>query len=163
MSPPEVLIEGVVFGESPRWHAGRLWFSDWGAHQVIALDPGGGHEAVVSVPSFPLCIDFLPDGRLLLVDSARRLLLRREPGWICADSEGAVWYADVGSRRCVRMREGGEVLDIVSLDRGAFACAQPGGRPASVRRRRALRRIPAPRRQRPGRRLPGPRTRGRTA
>lgn len=35
---------------------------------------------MVSVPSFPLCIDFLPDGRLLLVDSARRLLLRREPG-----------------------------------------------------------------------------------
>ena len=80
MSAPEVLMEGVVFDESPRWHAGRLWFSDWGAHQVIALDPGGGHEAVVSVPSFPLCIDFLPDGRLLLVDSARLLLLRREPG-----------------------------------------------------------------------------------
>lgn len=35
MSGPEVLIEGVVFGESPRWHDGRLWFSDCGAHQVI--------------------------------------------------------------------------------------------------------------------------------
>jgi sugar lactone lactonase YvrE len=33
----EVLMEGVVFGESPRWHDGRLWFSDWGANQVIAL------------------------------------------------------------------------------------------------------------------------------
>jgi hypothetical protein len=30
-------MEGVVFGESPRWHDGRLWFSDWGANQVIAL------------------------------------------------------------------------------------------------------------------------------
>ena len=49
MSASEVLMEGVVFGESPRWHAGRLWFSDWGAHQVIALDTGGGHEAVVCV------------------------------------------------------------------------------------------------------------------
>jgi sugar lactone lactonase YvrE len=34
---------------------------------------------VVTVASFPMCIDFLPDGRLLVVDSAQRLLLRREP------------------------------------------------------------------------------------
>src|SRR5438874_9941186 len=74
-----VLMEGIVFGESPRWHDGRVWFSDWGAHQVIALDPDGGHEVVVSVPSFPMCIDFLPDGRLLVVDSAQQRLLRREP------------------------------------------------------------------------------------
>jgi sugar lactone lactonase YvrE len=73
-----VLMEGIAFGESPRWHDGRLWFSDWGAHQVIALDPDGGHEVVVSVPSFPMCIDFLPDGRLLVVDSPRRRVLRRE-------------------------------------------------------------------------------------
>lgn len=73
-----VLMEGISFAESPRWHDGRLWFSDWGAHQVIALDPEGGHEVVVSVPSFPMCIDFLPDGRLLVVDSAQRRLLRRE-------------------------------------------------------------------------------------
>src|SRR5258705_12390013 len=76
-----VLMEGISFGESPRWHEGRVWFSDWGAHQVIAVDPEGGHEVVVSVPSFPMCIDFLPDGRLLIVDSAQRRLLRREaPG-----------------------------------------------------------------------------------
>ena len=74
-----VLMEGVVFGESPRWHDGRVWFSDWGAHQVIALDPNGGHEVMVHVASFPMCIDFLPDGRLLVVDSAQRRLLRREP------------------------------------------------------------------------------------
>src|SRR3954452_3537504 len=74
-----VLMEGIVFGESPRWRDGRVWVSDWGAHQVIALDPDGSHEVVVSVPSFPMCIDFLPDGRLLVVDSAQRRLLRREP------------------------------------------------------------------------------------
>src|ERR1700724_2686156 len=73
-----VLMDGIAFGESPRWHDGRVWFSDWGAHQVIALDPQGGHEVVVSVESFPMCIDFLPDGRLLVVDSAQRRLLRRE-------------------------------------------------------------------------------------
>src|SRR5271167_4082027 len=74
-----VLMEGISFGESMRWHDGRVWFSDWGAHRVIALDPLGGHRVVVSVPSFPMCIDFLPDGRLLVVDSARQRLLRREP------------------------------------------------------------------------------------
>jgi sugar lactone lactonase YvrE len=78
VADPEVLMEGVVFGESPRWHDGRLWFADWGAHQVIALDPGGSHQVVAAVASFPMCIDFLPDGRLLVVDSAQRRLLRRE-------------------------------------------------------------------------------------
>ncbi|MGO8962627.1 MAG: SMP-30/gluconolactonase/LRE family protein [Mycobacterium sp.] len=73
-----ILMEGITFGESPRWHDGLVWFSDWGAHQVIALDPRDGHEVVVSVESFPMCIDFLPDGRLLVVDSAQRRLLRRE-------------------------------------------------------------------------------------
>jgi sugar lactone lactonase YvrE len=72
-------MEGIVFGESPRWHDGRLWFSDWGANQVIALAADGSHQVVATVPSFPMCIDFLPDGRLLIVDSPRRQLLRREP------------------------------------------------------------------------------------
>jgi sugar lactone lactonase YvrE len=79
VSAPEVLMEGVVFGESPRWHDGHLWFSDWGANEVIALDADGSHKVVVTVPSIPMCIDFLPDGRLLVVDSAQRRLLRREP------------------------------------------------------------------------------------
>jgi len=240
VSGPEVLMEGIAFGESPRWHDGRLWFSDWGANQVIALEPGGSHEVMASVASFPMCIEFLPDGRLLVVDSAQRRLLRREPDgslarhadlsgvsekpWndIVADDEGnayvncigfdfpggefapglivlvtpdgrvrrvadglafpngmaitpdgatlivaesyanrltaydigadgglggrrvwaatpgdhpdgicmdaeAVWYADVGNRHCVRVREGGEVLATVDLDRGAFACALSRG------------------------------------
>src|SRR5258708_12423904 len=78
MGAAEVLMEGVVFGESPRWHDGRLWFSDWGANQVIALGADGSHQVIATVPSFPMCIDFLPDGRLLVVDSAQRRL-RRAP------------------------------------------------------------------------------------
>lgn len=242
MSEAEVLMEGIVFGESPRWHDGRVWFSDWGANQVISLDADGSHEVVATVASFPMCIDFLPDGRLLVVDSAQRRLLRREPDgslvehadlsavsdkpwndivvddrgnayvnsigfdfpggefapglvvlvtpegdveqvaddlafpngmaispdgatlvvaesyanrltaydidgdgllnnrhlWaetpddhpdgICMDAEGAVWYADVGNQRCVRVREGGEVLATVGFDRGAFACVLSRGR-----------------------------------
>jgi sugar lactone lactonase YvrE len=114
VSAPEVLMEGIVFGESPRWHDGRLWFSDWGAHQVIALDTGGRHEVMATVDSFPMCIDFLPDGRLLIVDSAQRRLLRREPDgllvphadlsvvldkpWndIVADDQGNVYVNSIG-------------------------------------------------------------------
>ncbi len=79
MSVPEVLFDGVVFGESPRWRDGRLWFSDWGANQVIALGADHRHEVIATIPSFPMCIDFLPDGQLLVVDSAQRQLVRRTP------------------------------------------------------------------------------------
>jgi sugar lactone lactonase YvrE len=75
----QTLMTGLVFGESPRWHDDRLWFSDWGAHEVIAVDLEGKSEVIVRVPSFPLCIDWLPDGRLLLVSASDGLLLRKEP------------------------------------------------------------------------------------
>jgi sugar lactone lactonase YvrE len=237
----ETLMTGIAFGESPRWHEGRLWFSDWGAEELIAVDLAGDSEVVARVQSFPFCIDWLPDGRLLIVHSRDRLLLRREPdgtlvthadlkslssgSWneivvdgrgsayvngadfdlmageeprpgiialvtpdgsarqvadgiefpngmavtpdnstlivaesyasrltafdigadgglsnrrvwadvggdhpdgICLDAEGAAWYADVGSKHCVRVREGGEVLQTIDLDRGCFACMLGG-------------------------------------
>jgi sugar lactone lactonase YvrE len=234
-----VLLEDLVFPESPRWRDGRLWVSDWGAGEVIAVDPAGPHEVVARVESFPMCIDHLPDGRLLIVSSPDRRLLRQErdgtlevhadlaslgnhpwndivvdgqgnayvnnigfdfpggeyapgfitlvtpdgvarrvaddlafpngmavttnnawlivaesygqkltafdiapdgslsgrrtwasvhdhPDGICLDADGAVWYGDVGNKRCVRVREGGEVLQIIDVDRGCFACALGG-------------------------------------
>jgi len=74
----QTLMTGLVLGESPRWRDDRLWFSDWGAHEVIAVDLAGKSEVIVRVPSFPFSIDWLPDGRLLIVSGNNGLLLRRE-------------------------------------------------------------------------------------
>jgi sugar lactone lactonase YvrE len=242
ITEPQILMSGLVFGEQPRWHEDRLWFSDWGTQEVIAVDLEGKSEVILRGPSFPMCVDWLPDGRLLLVSARDGLLLRREPDgslvthadltglsdrppgnemvvdgrgniyvngggfnlmagekfapgmialvtsdgsarqvadgivfpngmhvtpddstlivaesyakrltafdiaddgglsnrrvWadlqdgvpdgICVDGEGAVWYGDVPNKRCVRVREGGEVLRTVELDRGCFACALGG-------------------------------------
>ena len=241
-SAPEVqtLLTGLAFGESPRWHEDRLWFSNWGAQEVVAVDLDGNRDVVLRMPSFPFSIDWLPDGRLLITSGRDGLLRRMEPGgslvthadltsiaggwneivvdgrgnayvngggfdllagekfapgivalvtpdgsarqladgiafpngmavtadnstlivaesyakrltafdiaadgslsnrrvWadlhegvpdgICVDADSAVWYADVPNKRCVRVREGGEVMQTINLDRGCFACMLGG-------------------------------------
>ena len=117
MSEPQTLITGIAFGESPRWHEDRLWFADWGTKEVIAVDLDGNTEVMVRLPfqSFQaICFDWLPDGRLLIVSSRDRLLLRGEPdgsllahadlrglsefGWneIVADGRGNAYVNEVG-------------------------------------------------------------------
>jgi sugar lactone lactonase YvrE len=48
------------------------------------------------------------------------------PDGICADAEGAIWYASVPGERCARVAEGGDVLQTVEADRGCFACMLGG-------------------------------------
>jgi sugar lactone lactonase YvrE len=237
----QTLLTGLGFGESPRWHHGRLWFSNWGKQEIVAASLDGRSEVMVRMPTptFPFCIDWLPNGRLLIVSGRERILLRREPDgslvthadlrqlfeqncneivvdgrgnvyvngggfdrpgekpsgsialvtadgsarhvadsiafpngmavtpdnstliiaesfakkltafdiavdgslsnrrvWadlgdgapdgICIDADNAVWYADVPNKRCVRVREGGEVLQTINVDRGCFACMLGG-------------------------------------
>jgi sugar lactone lactonase YvrE len=73
------LLTGLVFGDSPRWHDGRLWFSHMGAQEIVAVDLAGTSEIIVRLPTIPSGIGFLPDGRLLIVSVRDGLLLRREP------------------------------------------------------------------------------------
>src|SRR6476620_6126119 len=77
----QVLLTGLAFGESPRWHDGRLWFANWLGQEIIAVDPAGRSEVVLRVPfdTFPFSIDWLPDGRLLLSSLQDRPLMRQEP------------------------------------------------------------------------------------
>src|SRR5262245_42346445 len=66
-------------GESPRWHGDRLWLSDWGAQEIISIDLTGKSEVIVRTPfGLPFCIDWLPDGHLLIVSGREGLVLRRE-------------------------------------------------------------------------------------
>jgi sugar lactone lactonase YvrE len=77
MADPNILLTGLVVGESPRWHEGRLWFANWGAQEIVAVDLDGKSEVVAHSPTAAgYSIDWLPDGRLLLTG---RELLRREP------------------------------------------------------------------------------------
>lgn len=74
-----VLLDGLVFGEGPRWHDGRLWFSDMHARTVMTVDLHGRAQRVVAVPGRPSGLGFLPDGRLLVVSVGERRLLRLDP------------------------------------------------------------------------------------
>ena len=234
---PTILLDGLAYVESPRWHEGRLWFAHWGTGEIVAVDLDGNSEVTGHGPAgLGWSIDWLPDGRLLVTGKE---LLRREldgsmvrhadlsdiadswneivvdgrgnvyingsinlktgdkfppgviaivapdgssrqvadgivfpngmvvtpdnktliiadsfgheltafditadgslanrrvwagladgaPDGICLDAEGAVWYGDVANKRCVRVREGGEELQSIELDRGCFACMLGG-------------------------------------
>jgi sugar lactone lactonase YvrE len=88
MPSPIILLDGLMFPEGPRWHEGRLWFSDMHAHQVVAVDMAGKRETIVEVPNKPSGLGWLPDGRLLVVSMQDRKLLRLDPG-------GLVEHADL--------------------------------------------------------------------
>lgn len=73
---PKVLVDGLAYVESPRWHEGRLWFAHWGMGEIVAVDTDGNSEVVGHGPpkvnaaapghSLGWSIDWLPDGRLLM-------------------------------------------------------------------------------------------------
>jgi sugar lactone lactonase YvrE len=87
-----LVLDGLQFAECPRWHDGRLWFSDIFAHRVMAVDEAGNAEVVVQLDEaeLPAGLGFLPDGRLLIANLARPVLLRREP------DGSVVTHADLG-------------------------------------------------------------------
>jgi len=73
------LLEGGGFFESPRWHEGRWWVSDFYRAQVMTVQADGSEAAVMTVEHQPSGLGWLPDGSLLVVSMKDRLLLRRSP------------------------------------------------------------------------------------
>jgi sugar lactone lactonase YvrE len=84
----KTLLVGLGFGESPRWHNNKLWFSDMQLSRVMAADLDGKVEKVVEVPGHPSGLGWLPDGRLLVVSMIDKRLLR-------LDQDGLVEVADL--------------------------------------------------------------------
>ena len=76
---PKVIAEGIVFGEGPRWHGGKLWFSDMHGKQVMTVTTEGKLEKVVAVEAKPSGLGWTADDRLLIVSMEDRKLLRRDP------------------------------------------------------------------------------------
>ena len=74
---PQILLEGLEMGESPRWRDGRLWFSNWGTDEVVAVDLNGNHDTIGrGGGGSGWATNWLPDGRMLITG---RELIRVEP------------------------------------------------------------------------------------
>jgi sugar lactone lactonase YvrE len=74
------LAEGLAFPEGPRWHEGRLWFTDQHARRIYALSPDGGLETIAETSDLPGGLGWLPDGRLLVVYMTERRIMQRVDG-----------------------------------------------------------------------------------
>jgi sugar lactone lactonase YvrE len=72
-----VLAEGIYFGEGPRWHEGRLWFSDFYAHAVKSVSLAGDLRTEFEIDDLPSGLGWMPDGSMLIVSMTKRQVLRR--------------------------------------------------------------------------------------
>jgi sugar lactone lactonase YvrE len=146
---------GQPFNEIVVDAAGRAWVDmpgsmPWEERKpgiVAVVLPDGNSREVAGDVWFPNGMVILGDDTLVLAEShadrltawtitdSAELVDRRvwadlgpgaAPDGICADAEGAIWYASVPGQRCVRVAEGGEVLDAVMADRGCFSCVLGG-------------------------------------
>ncbi|MBT4518407.1 MAG: gluconolactonase [Halieaceae bacterium] len=83
-----VLTGDLYFGEGPRWHNDRLWFSDFYAHAVKSVGTDGKQRLELELADQPSGLGWLPDGRLLVVSMKEMKLLRQ-------DSDGLAVHADL--------------------------------------------------------------------
>jgi sugar lactone lactonase YvrE len=79
---PELVVTGLAWPESPRWHQGKLWFSDVHHYRVACWSPGRELQIVCHAPGRPAGMGFMPDGRLLLATA-----LDKKLWWVSPDGE----------------------------------------------------------------------------
>lgn len=87
MSDTTTLVTGLYFGEGPRWHQGRLWFSDFHAHAVKSVDEKGDLRTELELDDQPSGLGWLPDGRLLVVAMRERAVKRLDPGGLALHAD----------------------------------------------------------------------------
>jgi sugar lactone lactonase YvrE len=117
------ILDGLWFAEGPRWHNGRLWFSDMHGHRVMSCDVNGEARTEAELlDDEPSGLGWLPDGRLLVVAMESQQLRRQEPNGalvlhadlssvargslndMIVSSDGTAYVGDMGTR----LHEGGE-------------------------------------------------------
>jgi len=76
----ETLMKGLTFGEGPRWHENKFYFSDFYSHKVYSLDLSGKHEVIVEIPNQPSGLGWTPDGTMLIVSMKDRKLMSFNDG-----------------------------------------------------------------------------------
>ncbi|WP_312181869.1 SMP-30/gluconolactonase/LRE family protein [Arthrobacter sp.] len=79
MEKATTLVTGLGMGESARWHNEELFYADWTAGTISALDAAGNVRRVAGVPSFPITFDWLPDGRMAVVSGTEAAVLVEVP------------------------------------------------------------------------------------
>jgi sugar lactone lactonase YvrE len=87
MTQSTTLIDGLYFGEAPRWHAGRLWYSDFYDKTVKSVDLQGDTKLEVQLDEQPSGLGWLPDGRLLVVGMQSLTLKRLEKNGLVAHAD----------------------------------------------------------------------------
>ena len=87
------LTGGLYFGEGPRWHENKLWFSDFYSHKVMTLDENNSLETVCEVPSQPSGLGWLPNGDLLVVSMLDRKILKFSEGSISVHADLSEYVA----------------------------------------------------------------------
>jgi sugar lactone lactonase YvrE len=121
---PQVLLDGLAYVESPRWHEDRLWFAHWGAGEVVAVDLDGRSEVVApGPPGLGWSIDWLPDGRLLTTGPE---LTRHEPDGRRVRHADLSGVADHGWNEIVVDGRGNIYLDGAGFDFLGGGAPEPG-------------------------------------
>lgn len=145
MTQTRTLLEGIYFGEGPRWHEGRLWFSDFHAHRVCSVSLAGDLRVELELDDQPSGLGWMPDGSLLVVSMRKRQLVRRSlrgdlsvhadlsgvhamlSNDMVVDSVGRAYVGNFGFDLHGEIRTRGDMAVFADHPTAAIALVQPDG------------------------------------
>jgi len=139
-----LLAERFCFGESPRWHGGRLWLSDFFAHAVKSISLAGDLRLEFAIDDQPSGLGWMPDGSMLIVSMKKRQILRRSlagvlslhaeianAGFSCndmvVDAAGRAYVGDFGFDLHDELLTRGIESVFATHKTGQITCVHPDG------------------------------------